>query len=64
MFNFNKGDRVEKRKGDYTFNGVVVARFAKRSGAERYVVEDDRGLLFIFSQGQLSKALPPAEAEK
>jgi hypothetical protein len=43
------GDRVEKTGGDYTFAGVVVAAFAKRSGAIHYVVEDDRGCLHIFS---------------
>jgi hypothetical protein len=50
------GDRVKKVSGDYTFEGVVVAAFAKKSGAVRYVVEDDRGLLFIFNGGQLEAA--------
>lgn len=60
---FNRGDRVCKTKGDYVFEGVVVARFEKRSGFLRYVVEDDRGLLFIFSQGQLSRAPSPNKDE-
>lgn len=53
------GDRVHKTKGDYTFEGEVVAVFTKRAtspfvpGPMRYVVEDDRGLLFIFSESQL-----------
>lgn len=46
---FDVGDEVEKIGGDYTFIGVVVAAFLKRGGAPRYVVEDDRGLLFIFN---------------
>jgi hypothetical protein len=53
------GDRVRKTKGDYTFEGEVVAIFNKRAtspfvpGPRRYVVEDDRGLLFIFNETQL-----------
>lgn len=43
------GDLVEKVGGDYTFIGVVVAAFKKLSGAERYVVEDDRGVLHVYS---------------
>ena len=41
------GDRVSKVGGDYRFDGVIVAVFAKLSGATRIVVEDDRGVLFI-----------------
>jgi hypothetical protein len=51
---FAVGDRVEKVGGDYTFAGVVVAAFTKLSGQVRYVVEDDRGVLFIFSDKNLS----------
>lgn len=40
---------VTKMGGDYSFEGIVVAAFQKRSGAWRYVVEDDRGLLLIHS---------------
>ncbi len=47
------GDVVEKIGGDYTFVGIVVAAFAKLSGAQRYVVEDDRGVLHIFSAKNL-----------
>lgn len=47
------GDQVTKTGGDYRFDGTVVARFAKRSGAVRVVVEDDRGLLFIFNDSML-----------
>ena len=44
------GDKVEKIGGDYTFKGTVVAAFHKLKGQPRYVVEDDRGLLFIFNE--------------
>ena len=47
------GQRVKKEGGDYTFEGVLIAIIRKRSGAFRYVVEDDRGLLFIFNLAQL-----------
>lgn len=53
MTTFAVGDAVEKVGGDYSFSGVVVAVVVKRSGAIRYVVEDSRGLLFIFNGGQL-----------
>lgn len=47
-------DYVEKVGGDYTFRGFVVAMFNKRrSGAVRYVVENDDGVLHIFSEAQL-----------
>lgn len=52
---FNVGQRVRKDRGDYIFEGEVVARFNKRSGLRRYVVEDDRGLLFIFNEGSLKE---------
>src|SRR5574343_172788 len=50
---FEVGDRVEKIGGDYSFEGEVVSVFKKRSGAVRLVVEDDRGLLFIFNETNL-----------
>lgn len=43
------GDIVEKVGGDYTFQGTVVAAFKKLSGTKRYVVEDDRGVLHVYS---------------
>ena len=49
------GDKVHKVGGDYVFVGTVVAAFRKLSGAERYVVEDDRGLLHIFSEKNLAR---------
>ena len=54
---FAVGDRVAKTGGDYHFAGAVVAGFAKRDGRSwRYVVEDDRGLLHIFSASQLARS--------
>lgn len=47
------GDKVEKVGGDYTFTGVVVTVFTKLSGLTRYVVEDDRGVLHIYSDKNL-----------
>lgn len=54
-FGFAVGDEVEKCGGDYRFAGVVVAAFRKRGGQIRYVVEDDRGLLFIFGAANLAR---------
>lgn len=50
---FKKDDSVEKVGGDYTFEGTVVAIFTKRSGAVRLVVEDDRGVLHVYSEKNL-----------
>lgn len=50
---FAVGDAVEKVGGDYTFVGEVVAAFKKKSGAERYVVEDDRGVLHVYGPKNL-----------
>jgi hypothetical protein len=47
------GDPVYKKGGDYTFEGEVRAVLIKRSGERRYVVEDDRGVLHIYSDGNL-----------
>ena len=49
----NIGDRVIKDSGDYTFNGIVVSKFNKLNGIERYVVENKEGILHIFSDKQL-----------
>jgi len=51
---FKVGDYVIKRSGDYTYEGVIVARFTKQSGVVRFVVEDERGLLLIMGRHQLS----------
>lgn len=47
------GDEVIKQGGDYTYEGIVVGIVVKRSGQMRFVVEDDRGLLFIFNGDQI-----------
>jgi hypothetical protein len=47
---FKIGDKVKKVGGDYTFEGIVVAVFPKLSGAIRLVVEDDRGVLHVYSE--------------
>lgn len=44
--------KVSKRGGDYEFDGEIRAVVVKRSGAARYVVEDDRGLLLIMNGKQ------------
>lgn len=52
-FAFNEGDYVVKSSGDYTFRGIVLASFRKRSGAPRYAVENEQGLVHIFNEEQL-----------
>ncbi len=52
---FDEGNFVEKIGGDYTFVGEIVAVFTKKSGAVRYVVEDDRGVLHIYSAKNLRR---------
>ncbi len=54
---FNIGDKIYKDKGDYTFEGEIMAVVFKKSGVRRYVVEDDRGLLLIMSENQFSGIL-------
>lgn len=53
MTEYQVGDNVSKVGGDYRFDGVVVAVFNKLSGVRRYVVEDDRGVLHIYSAKNL-----------
>lgn len=50
---FPVGSKVSKVGGDYRFDGTVVAAFAKLTGQIRYVVEDDRGVLHIYSEKNL-----------
>lgn len=57
------GDRVAKTSGDYTFEGHVVTIFIKRSGVVRIVVEDDRGVLFIFDPDKITKVVKDATAD-
>lgn len=53
----NVGDKVSKKGGDYRFDGIVVAVFKKLSGVERYVVEDDRGVLHIYGPTSITKTV-------
>ena len=53
---FSVGDKVSKVGGDYKFDGTVVAVFRKLSGAVRLVVEDDRGVLHVYSEKNLRLA--------
>ncbi len=54
---FTVGDRVEKVGGDYTFVGHVVCVFTKRDPTKvRLVVEDDRGVLHVYSEKNLRHA--------
>jgi hypothetical protein len=55
MTKFAVGDSVSKVGGDYRFDGTIVAVFNKLSGVERFVVEDDRGVLHIYSEKNLRK---------
>ena len=55
---FQVGDNVKKITGDYKFEGVVVAAFEKLSGKQRYVVENEDGILHIFSEKNLERSAP------
>jgi len=52
---FSVGDLVSKVGGDYRFDGTVIGVFVKLSGAVRYAVEDDRGVIHIYSAKNLVK---------
>lgn len=47
------GTKFEKTGGDYNFKGEIVAVFSKKSGAVRYVGENEDGLLFIFNHASI-----------
>lgn len=53
-YKFAVGDMVSKVGGDYRFDGTVVSVFDKISGLPRYVVEDDRGILHIYNEKNLT----------
>lgn len=48
------GTLVNKMEGDYTFHGDVRGIIYKRSGAIRIVVQNNEGILHIFSPSQLT----------
>lgn len=56
LFAFEENDEVRKHTGDYRFHGIIVARFRKLNGVDRYVVENEAGILHIFNASQLRKA--------
>ena len=49
------GYLVERVNSDYKFVGTVVSEFKKTTGLTRYVVEDDRGVLFIWRRENFEK---------
>lgn len=49
------GDQVQRVNSDYRFIGTVVSKFTKTTGQTRYVVEDDRGVLFIWRLDNMEK---------
>lgn len=53
------GDTVERVNSDYRFVGTVVSVFQKTTGQVRYVVEDDRGVLFIWNRNNMEKVDVP-----
>lgn len=55
MIEMITGTKVEKVGGDYTFVGIVVSVFTKLSGVVRLVVEDDRGVLHVYSEKNLKE---------
>ena len=44
---------MQRVEYDYEFDGDIRGVVTKRSGAIRYVVEDDRGLLLIMNAKQV-----------
>lgn len=52
-FAFDEGNWVKKTRGDYVFYGIVISVMRKRSGSPRYAVENEDGIVHIFSHGQL-----------
>lgn len=48
------GDRIIKDQGDYQFVGTIIGILTKRSGAIRYAIEDDRGLILIMNDKQFN----------
>jgi hypothetical protein len=49
----------KKAGGDYKFEGTLQGVITKRSGATRYVIENDDGLLFIMNPGQVDQVAEP-----
>jgi hypothetical protein len=53
--NLEIGDRVEKIGTFYIFQGIIVSVFNNLSGEKKFVVEDDQGVLHIYSAKNLTK---------
>lgn len=51
----NEGDHVTVTANDYSYDGWLVAKFKKRSGAWRVVVEDEHGRPFIHNSSQIAR---------
>jgi hypothetical protein len=49
------GPEVTVVANDYSYDGTIVAIFAKLSEQVRVVVEDDKGRLFIHNPSQLTR---------
>lgn len=47
------GNKVKKVTGDYKFEGIIVAVFEKLDGKIRLVVENQDGILHIYSEKNL-----------
>ena len=45
--------RLTVTGNDYSYEGWLASVVIKRSGAIRYVIEDDNGRLFIHNAGQI-----------
>jgi hypothetical protein len=55
MHKYNLKQRVEKKGTASNFVGEIVAVFLKRDGkTQRYVVENDYGILHIANEKQLT----------
>lgn len=55
------GDTVKRVNSDYVFIGTIVSIFQKTTGQTRYVVEDDRGVLFIWRRENFEVCNAPAK---
>ena len=51
---FGDNHTYKKITGDYTFSGIVIGTFTKLSGLQRYAVEDDRGVIHIYTAKNLA----------
>lgn len=54
-YKFDRYDKVRRRSGGYTFNGVVLVGYTTLAGKKMYVVEHEteKGMQHIFSEDSL-----------